>query len=65
MEHRLIGFAFGDRVGRVAFAQEPAGVRTSVTFDAERSHSQEQQRAGWQAIPDNVARHVAASHAAR
>jgi hypothetical protein len=31
-----------------------------VTFDAETTHSEEQQRQGWQAILNNFAKHVAA-----
>jgi uncharacterized protein YndB with AHSA1/START domain len=56
--HRLIEYAFGDRTGRVEFA--PGKVR--VTFDAESQNPIEQQRAGWQAILDNFARHVEARH---
>ena len=58
---RLIEYAFGDRVGLVEFAEGPAGVSVKVTFDAEQTHSEEQQRAGWQAILDNFARHVVGS----
>jgi hypothetical protein len=32
-----------------------------VTFDAEDTHSEEQQREGWQAILDNFRRHVLSS----
>lgn len=31
---------------------------TAATVDAETTHSEEQQRGGWQAILDNFARHV-------
>lgn len=55
---QLIEYAFGDRTGRVEFASQAAGVRVTVTFDSEPTHSEEQQRAGWQAILDNFARHV-------
>jgi uncharacterized protein YndB with AHSA1/START domain len=58
--HKLIEYAFGDRVGRVTFSDSPAGVNVAVTFDSDPTHSEEQQRAGWQAILDNFARHVAA-----
>ena len=60
---RLIEYAFGDRVGVVEFTDGPGGVTVTVTFDAETTHSEEQQRAGWQAILDNFARHVVASRA--
>ena len=56
---RLIEYAFGDRVGRVEFAEGADGVTVTVTFDAEQTHSEEQQRSGWQAILDSFARHVA------
>jgi uncharacterized protein YndB with AHSA1/START domain len=55
-----IEFAFGDRVGEVEFVEGPAGVTVTLTFDSEPTHSEEQQRTGWQAILDNFARHVAA-----
>ncbi len=57
---RRIEYAFGDRNARVEFAEGPQGVTVTVTFDAESTHSEEQQRAGWQAILDNFARHVLA-----
>lgn len=56
--HRLIEYVFGDRVGIVEFADGGAGVTVKVTFDSEPTHSEEQQRSGWQAILDNFARHV-------
>lgn len=58
---RLIEYSFGDRIGKVEFNETPQGVSVKVTFDSEPSHSEEQQRAGWQAILDNFARHVLAS----
>jgi hypothetical protein len=42
----------------VAFVEDADGVTVSVTFDGEETHTEEQQRAGWQAILDNFARHV-------
>lgn len=58
----LIEYAFGDRTARVEFAPVPqGGVQVRVSFDAETTHTEQQQRAGWQAILDNFARHVAAS----
>ena len=56
----LLEYVFGDRTGRVEFAEGPSGVTVTVTFDSESTHSEEQQREGWQAILDNFARHVAA-----
>jgi uncharacterized protein YndB with AHSA1/START domain len=58
--HSLIEYAFGDRSARVVFADSADGVSVQVTFDAESTHSIEQQRAGWQAILSNFARYVEA-----
>jgi uncharacterized protein YndB with AHSA1/START domain len=55
---RLIEYAFGDRSARVEFSEGAGGVNVRVSFDAEDTNSVEQQRAGWQAILDNFARHV-------
>lgn len=62
---KLIEYAFGDRTGAVAFDPGADGVTVRVTFDAETEHPVEQQRAGWQAILDNFARHVEARQQAR
>lgn len=56
--HRLIEYAFGDRKAVVEFTEGAGGVTVTVTFDGETTHSEEQQRSGWQAILDNFARHV-------
>ena len=61
---RLIESAFGDRQLRVEFIEGADGVTVRETFDAEPTHSEEQQRGGWQAILDNFARHVLARGAA-
>lgn len=58
--NRLIEYVFGDRTGRVEFDETAEGVRVRVTFDAETTFPVEFQRAGWQAILDNFARHVTA-----
>jgi uncharacterized protein YndB with AHSA1/START domain len=58
VEHRLIEYLMGDRTGLVEFAPGPHGITVTVTFDSEPTHSEAQQRAGWQAILDNFARHV-------
>jgi uncharacterized protein YndB with AHSA1/START domain len=55
---KLIEYEFGGRIGKVEFTEGPAGVTVSVTFDAEETHSEEQQRGGWQAILDSFGRHV-------
>lgn len=56
--HQLIEYSFGDRVAVVEFTEGVQGVTVTVTFDGEATHSEEQQRTGWQAILDNFARHV-------
>jgi uncharacterized protein YndB with AHSA1/START domain len=58
VENQLIECAFGDRAMLVEFLSGKNGVTVRETFDAEETHSIEQQRAGWQAILDNFARHV-------
>ena len=56
--NELIESSFGDRVLRVEFSEGAGGVIVRETFDAESTHSVEQQRQGWQAILNNFARHV-------
>lgn len=56
--HR-IECTLGERTLQVEFIPSGAGVLVRETFDAEATHSLEQQRAGWQAILDNFAAHVA------
>lgn len=56
--------AFGDRTLSVEFLPEGSRTRVRETFDAEPTHSVEQQREGWQAILHNFAKHVAARRAA-
>lgn len=54
----VLAYAFGDRQATVTFTPTAAGVQVQVVFDAESSHSVEQQQGGWQAILDNFKRHV-------
>ncbi|MBI5580067.1 MAG: SRPBCC domain-containing protein [Deltaproteobacteria bacterium] len=61
LQHRLIEASFGDRVLLVEFEVGPDGVTVRETFDAESTHSVEQQREGWQAILNSFARHVESS----
>lgn len=56
--NRLLEYSFGDRMARVEFAETPGGVNVKVTFDAENTHSFEQQKSGWQSILDRFRRHV-------
>lgn len=58
--HRHIEYSFGDRTATVDFAESSDGVHVAVSFEAEATHSTEQQRSGWQAILDNFKRHVEA-----
>ncbi len=60
--NRLIEYSFGDRAGVVEFVPGTHGVTVRVTFDAETTHPEEQQRQGWQAILNNLAKHVATKH---
>ncbi len=55
---QLLEYSFGPRVATVEFIEVPDGVNVKVTFEAEESHSIEQQQGGWQAILNNFARHV-------
>ncbi len=61
--HKLIEYSFGERVAEVEFVSNQKGITVRVTFDAEETHSIEQQRVGWQAILKNFARYVE-SHSA-
>lgn len=45
---------------RVEFLPVPEGVLIRESFEAETTNPEEMQRAGWQAILDNFARHVEA-----
>lgn len=56
-----IEYMFGDRAAVVEFVDGPSGVTVSITFDSEETNPEEKQRAGWQAILDNFARHTASS----
>lgn len=55
---QLIEYRFGERLAQVEFADTAVGISLRVTFDAEDSHSPEQQRQGWQAILDRFCRYV-------
>ena len=58
IEHELIESSFGDRVLLVEFLNGQDGVTVRETFDAETTHSVEQQRGGWEAILNNFKRYV-------
>ena len=56
--YRVIGMEFGGRTAVVEFIPKTGSVMVRETFDAEETHSVEQQRQGWQAILTRFARHV-------
>jgi uncharacterized protein YndB with AHSA1/START domain len=56
--HRLIEMEFGGRTAVVEFIPKDGSVAIRETFDAEETHSIEQQRQGWQAILTRFARYV-------
>jgi uncharacterized protein YndB with AHSA1/START domain len=56
--NELIEYSFGDRNAKVEFIQDPADVKVRVSFDAEASHSIDQQRDGWQAILNRFSQYV-------
>ena len=56
--HERIEYAFGERTATVTFAEDAGRTTVRVTFEAETTHPVEQQRAGWQAILANFAKHV-------
>lgn len=56
--HQRIEYTFGGRTAVVEFVDGADGVAVTVSFDGETTHSEEQQRTGWQAILDSFARHV-------
>lgn len=56
--NELIEYSFGDRTAKVEFIQNPTDVTVRVSFDAESSHSIDQQRDGWQAILNRFSQYV-------
>ena len=61
VEHKLISYKMEDgRNVDIEFIQKENEVVVTETFDAEGTHSDEQQRAGWQAILENFKKYVEA-----
>jgi uncharacterized protein YndB with AHSA1/START domain len=60
-EYKRIEYAFGDRTAQITFSATPNGILLNVTFDAESTHSEDQQRGGWQAILANFKKYVEAN----
>jgi uncharacterized protein YndB with AHSA1/START domain len=58
IDHKRIESAFGGRTLLVEFIPSQGGVIVRETFEAETTHSEEQQRGGWQAILNNFKKHV-------
>ena len=59
VKHALIEYNMSDgRHVKIEFAELPAGVKVTETFDPESENSEELQRTGWQAILDNFKKHV-------
>jgi uncharacterized protein YndB with AHSA1/START domain len=56
--NQLIESEFGGRKLLVEFLDHDSHVTVRETFEAEETHPIEMQRAGWQAILDNFARHT-------
>ena len=64
--NKLVEFKMGDdREVSVVFEETEGGVQIRETFDAETENDPEMQRAGWQSILDNFARHVEGKRSAR
>jgi hypothetical protein len=59
--YKLIECEFGGRLLKIQFIQTNNGITVRETFDAEETHSPEQQREGWQAILDRFKSHVEAN----
>jgi uncharacterized protein YndB with AHSA1/START domain len=64
VEHKLIESTFGGRMLLVEFIAGQNGVTVRETFDADSTHSVEQQRGGWQAILSNFKKHVESKQSA-
>ncbi len=58
VKYEFIEYAFGDRTARVEFTPGANVIGVRITFDAEQTHTVEQQRSGWTAILMNFARYV-------
>ncbi|MBU1436977.1 MAG: SRPBCC domain-containing protein [Gammaproteobacteria bacterium] len=59
LDQQRIEYAFlNDRTARIDFTALPNGIEVRVEFDAEETHSLDQQQQGWQAILDNFSRYV-------
>ncbi|MFZ6691180.1 SRPBCC domain-containing protein [Undibacterium sp. SXout20W] len=57
-EYKFIAYSFGDRTAQITFDNTSEGIHVTVTFDAETTYPEEQQRHGWQAILMNFKKYV-------
>ena len=64
IEQKLIESTLGGRILLVEFSSDADGVTVRETFDADDTHSIEQQRSGWQSILNNFKKHVEAKRGA-
>lgn len=56
---KRIEYTMGDgRTVIIEFTPTPGGTKITETFEMETTHSEDQQRSGWQAILDNFKKHV-------
>jgi uncharacterized protein YndB with AHSA1/START domain len=57
--HRLIAYKMEDgRAVKIVFEGDGSHTKVTEMFDAEATHSDEQQRTGWQAILDNFRKYT-------
>ncbi len=61
VEAQLLEYDFGERHAEVRFTEHDGGTTVTVAFDAEETHSIEQQHEGWKAILGNFKRYVESS----
>ena len=58
-EYDLIEYEMDDgRHAKIEFVEVPEGIKIIESFEMENTHSEEQQRAGWQAILDNFKKYT-------
>ena len=58
-EREAISYSISDgRKVEISFTQNGNEVNVTETFDAENMNSEELQRGGWQAIPENFKKYV-------
>jgi uncharacterized protein YndB with AHSA1/START domain len=55
---RIVYSMADDRRVEIDFEEVDGGTQVTETFDAEGTHSEEQQREGWQSILNNFKKHV-------